>query len=353
MHTDLIVLDSFTHLLGCWGLDHLADHGDVIFPLGMEDLQLYGERPPIGTDVACRIVIEDVTRHRVRVTAEIVRPDGTVWMRLRDWEDWRFHWPSRYRDIFRQPQDIFVGEELSLAGADSAIKAVWLAPPADMGRPVWRDVLEQTQFGPAERSEHLAMGGSEDVRSRRLWGRIAAKEAARRLWQAEGRAPTYPADLAIVDDERGGPILLRLDDPADRSLPALAIAGAEGVAVAIAARDPRARLGIAVATLSEYPQATEGAAFTPGECAILSRWSGPVQPEWAARFRCAKEAAIHAADARFAADASAAEIVRVDEPSGVLHVRLAAADAAPLGVASALRGEYAWAWALREGVEPC
>ncbi len=284
LHTDLIVIDSFTHLLGCWGLDHLADRGDVVFPLRMEELRLYGERPPVGTDVACRIAIEEVQRHRVRVSAKIVRPDGTVWMRLCDWEDWRFHWPGRYRDVFRQPQEIFLGEELPLDEPGEAATLVWLAPPADMGRPVWRDVLEATQLDQAERAEHLARGGPEGQRSHRLWGVIAAKEAARRLSRALGRGPTYPADLAIVIDEHGRPILTRLDAPGDRSLPSIAIAEAEGVAVAIAARDPLARVGIAVATISEGP---EESVFTPEERVLLARLSGPTSVEWAVRFRCA------------------------------------------------------------------
>lgn len=351
LHTDLIVLDSFTHLLGCWGLDYLADHGDVIFPLRMEELELFGDRPAVGTDVACRIAIEEVQRHRVRVSAEIVRPDGTVWMRLRDWEDWRFHWPSRYRDVFRQPQDIFVGEEWPLETSDSSVRAVWLEPPADMGRPVWRDVLEQTQLGPAERAEHLSMGGSEEIRSRRLWGRIAAKEAARRLWRDEGRAPTYPADLVVVIDDRGRPTLIRLDDPRDRSLPSISIADAEGVAVAIATRDPRGRPGIAVASIPHRP-IPEEVAFTPGERAMLARWSDPAQPEWGMRLHCARQAASEAAGAGFATRSDAAEVVRVDESSGVMLVRIAAIEAPLIRVTTGRRGEYAWAWTLGEGVEP-
>ena len=210
----------------------------------------------------------------MRVDVEIVRPDGTVWMRLSGWEDWRFHWPGRYRDVFRQPRDHLIGEPLAVDRTGVAV--AWLAPPADMGRPVWRDVLEQTQLGPAERLEHLAMGGSEEVRSRRLWGRIAAKEAARRLWQAEGRAPTYPADLAIVHD-RSRPILTRLDAPDDRSLPSIVIDDAEGVAVAIAVRDPNARPGIAVGPIREGDH-------PGGERSLLSRWSGPARAEWSSRF---------------------------------------------------------------------
>jgi malonyl CoA-acyl carrier protein transacylase len=347
LHTDLIVLDSFTHLLGCWGLDYLADHGDVVFPLRMEALHLYGGRPPVGTDVACRIAVEEMQRHRVHVSAEIIRPDGSVWMRLHDWEDWRFHWPSRYRDVFRQPQDIFIGEELSLDVPDEAIKAIWLAPPADMGRPVWRDVLEQTQLGPAERAEHLAMRGPENRRSHRLWGRIAAKEAARRIWRDEGCGSTYPADLAVVPDGQGGHRLIRLDDPGDPSLPSIAIADAEGVAVAIAARDPRTRPGIAVAPIGE----TEGSLLAPDERALLARWAGPEHLEWAARFRCAQEAAARSARAGYAAGPHAAEVIRLDQPSGVLHVRVASSATRPLRVATVRRGEYTWAWTIGSGAE--
>jgi acyl transferase domain-containing protein len=187
LHTDAIVIDNFTHLLGCWGLDELADAGDVVFPLGMEALQLFGDRPPVGTDVACRIAILEIDRHRIRVEAEIVRTDGTVWMRIRDWDDWRFHWPGRYRDVFRQPRDVFVGEALPLEGMDSGAMAVWLSPPADMGRPVWRDVLEQTQLGPAELAAHLALGGPERRRSHRLWGRAADLAGRRPACDLSGR----------------------------------------------------------------------------------------------------------------------------------------------------------------------
>ena len=182
-------------------------------------------------------------------------PDGRVWLRIRDWEDWRFHWPARYRDVFRSPDTILIGEELPIPGAAprDAI-AVWLAPPGDMARPVWRDVLEQTQLGPEEQAECLARGGTETERTLRLWGRIAAKEAARRLWLAAGDPPRYPADLAIIDD-RSRPRLRDLARPERSDLPAVSIAHTEGVVVALAARDPNTRVGIGIEPVYER---TEG-----------------------------------------------------------------------------------------------
>ena len=121
-HTDLVVIDNFTQLLGAWGLDYLAE-GDVMFPLHMEELEILGDRPPVGTEVACQITIHEIERHRIRVEAQFIRPDGTVWMRINDWEDWRFHWPGRYRDSFRQPRDYLVGEDLPIMDPGDGLPA--------------------------------------------------------------------------------------------------------------------------------------------------------------------------------------------------------------------------------------
>jgi len=361
-HTDLIVIDTFTQLLGCWGLDHLTE-GDVVFPLSMEELEVQGDRPAAGTIVDCRITVKEIQRHRLLVQAEIIRPDGTIWMRISDWQDWRFHWPGRYRDVFRQPRDYFAGLELPLddpaRGAAVHARAVWLDPPADMGRPVWRDVLEQTQLGPLERALYLATAGSDWQRTHRLWGWIAAKEAARRLWQANGRAAAYPADLAILASGHARPRLTHVGGPGDSSLPAISIAHCEGVAVALAALDPATRVGIDVAPIIDRTESFLAAAFTPAERSLLDGWQGSSRMEWVARFWCAKQAAAKAAGVGAAAGPTGAEVLEFDEDSGVMHLRLAPAVVAAsadhivnlLRVVSARRAGHAWAWTLGEGAE--
>jgi malonyl CoA-acyl carrier protein transacylase/phosphopantetheinyl transferase len=360
-HIDPIVLDVFTHLLGCWGLDFF-DEGDVVFPLRMEKLEILGERPSVGTDVECRISVREIQRHRIRVEAEVVRPDGTVWMRIRDWQDWRFRWPGRYRDAFRQAQNYFVGEELAMnnpaKSAAPEARVVWLEPPVDMGRPVWRDVLEQTQLGPLERATFLANAGTDARRSHQLWGRIAAKEAARRIWSSAGLPATYPADLAVVDDDRGRPRLIRVDQPADLSMPAISIAHADGVAVALASDAPNASVGIDVELIVDRADGFEDSAFTSGERLLLAQGLGSKRTEWIARFLCAKGAAAKASGIGPAAGPAGAEVIEADPDSGVMHVRLApeisrneANLANPIRVISCRRAKYAWAWTLGKGVE--
>jgi acyl transferase domain-containing protein/phosphopantetheinyl transferase len=358
-HTDLIVIDTFTQLLGCWGLGYLTE-GDVVFPLSMEELEIQGDPVPPGAVVDCRITVKEIHRRKLLVQAEIIRPDGTIWMRISDWQDWRFHWPGRYRDVFRQPRDYFAGEELALdALAGRAVlhaSAVWLEPPADMGRPVWRDVLEQTQLGPRERAEFLCSSGSDRRRTYRLWGRIAAKEAARRLWQAAGYPATYPADLAITDGDGGRPRLAHVVESDDRPPPSISIADCEGVAVALAALDPVARPGIEVSLIVDRDETFLASAFTLSERSLLEECAGTSRMEWVARLYCAKQAAVKAVGVA-ALSRVTAEVLRFDQHTGVVCVRItsdgnvAAADPVVdcLSVVSARRAGSAWAWTLGQG----
>ncbi|MGC8640880.1 MAG: polyketide synthase, partial [Isosphaeraceae bacterium] len=358
-HTNPIVLDTFTHLLGCWGLDCLSQ-GDVIFPLRMGRLALFGDAPPVGTPIACRIQVVEIERRFVRVDAELVRPDGLVWMQIRDWQDWRFYWPARYRDVFRAPDTIFVGEELPLRNINARdAVAIWLAPPADMGRPVWRDVLEQIQLTPEERAELTRPVVSELGRKHRLWGRIAAKEAVRRLWLAEGQPPRYPADLAIANDPSGRPRFRDLAQPHAADLPAVSIAHAEGIVVALAAHDPQSHPGIDIESIREHDQKSNGFALSPGENELLRSCTGPQRQEHSARLRAARQAAAKASGMGPRAQISDIEVIafETDTADAIVTVSKAPAWAAsnPIGwtirVHTERRGEHIWAWTLGKRVE--
>jgi phosphopantetheinyl transferase (holo-ACP synthase) len=335
----------------------------VVFPLSMDELEIFGQRPEEDTELACRIAVTEIEHHRLRVESEIVRPDGSVWMRIRDWEDWRFHWPGRYRDVMRQPRDFWLGEELELIrtgnGSSKAAQAVWLEPPADMGRPVWRDVLEQIMLGPAERAALLSSAANERQRTHKLWGRIAAKEAARRLWHTAGKPPVYPADLCIKSDANGRPELLSLTAPGDSACAAVSIAHCDGVAVAIAAADPACRAGIDVETIAERPEGFEATAFSSAEQLLLNNWPAAGRLEWIMRFLCAKQATAKATGLAASAGPLDFEITQVDETSGTVRVKLGPALTAVLPpgmihsvcVVSARRGDFAWAWTLLEGAD--
>ena len=215
-----------------------------MFPLRMEELEIYGDRPPVGTDVACRITIHELERHRVRVEAQIVRPDGTVWMRINDWEDWRFHWPGRYRDSFRQPRDYLVGEELPLddpaqgpaAGRQGRLArtpgrhgAARLARRAGTHPARARGTRELSGSGRSRRAALAPALGPD----RGQGGGAAALGRFRRVRRPI--PPTWRSSPTTTAEPR----LTASANPTTVPLPAIAIADAEGVAVALAALDPR------------------------------------------------------------------------------------------------------------------
>ncbi len=405
--TDPIIIDNFTHLLGGWGLDELADQGDVIFPLRLDALTIYGSQPADGVRVLCQVTIEVAERHRVRVQADIARPDGSVWMTIRGWEDWRFHWPGRYRDSFRHPDRALLGEPLELVGmAPKIAAAVWLEPPGDMGRPVWRDVLEHVQLGPDERRDYLALGGPDLRRTHRLWGRIAAKEAARRIELARGLAPSYPADLIITPDEWGQPILSGRSnsaaetlcsgdstgkvgqaplasslepvpfssspqgskvrsDPARTDWPRVSIAHVDGVAVGLACVSPSAWVGIDVEAVVDRPAGFAAAAFTKLEHDLLDRRCEQEadRNEALARFWSVKEAGAKATGFGFIAGPGDVEVVAVratdrDSAEFGFALRGELVLACPplanriIRVVSVRQGEFVWAWTIGEDWQP-
>ena len=311
LHTDPIVLDAFTHLLGCWGLDKKAgEDGDVIFPLRLASLTIYGDDPLEGSEIDCRIGVVEVSRHRVKVDATLVGPEGRVWVTIGGWEDWRFYWPGRYRDVLRAPDTVFVGETLELPGrtGDGSMAAVWVEPPPDMAKPVWGDVLEWSLLSPWER----ARGKVDPVWT---WEKIAAKEAARRLLTDRGHPPVYPADLEIQADPDGQVRLHSLREPLRTDLPSVAMAHADGLALAIASVDPDARLGIAVEKLEE-------------------------NGEWETRIQTARKAA---------GLARQGDLIAADRSTGEITVRLA--DDRTAVCRTARRGDHVWAWTIFERTE--
>ena len=234
-----------------------------------------------------------------------------------------------------------------------------------MGRPVWRDVLEQIAARPARTRDRLpGLGHATSARSHRLWGRIAAKEAARRLWHAAGP----PADLSGRPGDRRRS---NTAAPTDSSLATRRRCRCrpsrsrtcDGVAVAIAALDPGARSVSTSSRSSIAPTGFRSAAFTPGEQVALGSLVG-LEPGRVDRAVLVRQGSRRQGDRDWASsgEAVACEIVDVDEDYGRHRMSgsaqpLAAALAGrrcreSLRVVSARRGDYAWAWTLGEGVEP-
>lgn len=348
LHTDPIVLDAFTHLLGCWGIDQRAgEEGDVMFPLRVGEIALFGEDPPEGVNVPCRITIDQISRPIIKARADLIGPSGRVWVSIRDWEDWRFYWPGHYRDVFRAPDTVLLGEPIDLSGTDPSLTAVWLEPPADMGKPVWRDVLARVQLSPVEHAESRTEGLSDREWTARIWSIVAAKEAARRLWLSIGGSPVFPADLSVDPDSKGrrlvGPV------PGGRGEPpvSVAMASADGVAIAVASADVSARLGVGVIGLATFDSTPDPLDLPHAE---LSHVRIGESPELLAKIQCVRETAGRALRPREPLAWRSIKILSFVDTAGIATVTtdLEGDSPGPFLVRWGRRGEHVWAWTSLE-----
>jgi len=350
--TDPIVLDAFTQLLGCWGMDQLEE-GHVIFPLRVSEITFFGEDPPEGETVHCQIAIREMSRHLVRVDSDLVARDGRVWMRIEGWEDWRFYWPTRCRDHFRKPDRLLFGEPLELVPSreveSSLTRAVWVEPPADFGRPIWGDVLEWVQIGPEERSAAEVGEPYGTLESQRLWERIAGKESAILLFKRENEdLSIYPADVEVVPSGSAGCYEAHwLASPFLADRPRIALSSTDLAAVAVATLVPEARPGVAIV-------AFEGESVEPFSPAAEPEHTIRFEPtpENLARWKCACLAASQSLG--LSEMETAWECSSFDPESGVVQLLLArgysdsrsSSQPAAIPVTTSQRGNFIWGWTL-------
>ena len=355
LHTDPIVLDAFTHLLGCWGLDKKAgEEGDLMFPLRMAKLDLFGEEPAEGSEIPCRIQVQEVSRHQVRVNAELVGPDGSTWTRIEGWEDWRFYWADRFRDVCRNPQGVLIGKPVEVEPRSDTLAAVWVEPPADMLKPIWGDVIEWIHLSPDERLAAEREWPRPRERNRQLLGKIAAKEGARRLWLSAGLDSVYPADLEIGRDPSGEPrIRSRVaNDP--KPMPKVAFTSVDGFGFGVASLDPAARLGVALETIGDQDHRVSTGESDwvvreiPGERERL---------EWIARIHAAKLAVSQIEPSRHGFNEPLNELARVDWSSGEVLIAPSRDPSTATGARPTFRvltgrhGEHVWALTLGERID--
>ena len=193
-----------------------------------------------------------------------------------------------------------------------------------MGRPVWRDVLEQISSGrpseplcwlPSRANSGEPMSSGAESRPRRPPDGSGTPQAS---------PPVYPADLAIVADADGRPEIFSLAAPDDSSR-----RGDLDRPLRRRRRRDRRRRSRTVAWESTSRRSSSGPRLRSD--GIHSRGTALCSTrlvrcraalEWITRFWCAKEAAAKATGLVTSAGTLDCEITQVDEASGVMRVKL-------------------------------
>jgi acyl transferase domain-containing protein/phosphopantetheinyl transferase/acyl carrier protein len=315
---DPILLDAAGQMVGYWAAEHLSTMFNV-FPFGIESVQLY--RPPLkdGERVACQARIALVGDSQIHADLDVVGVDGRIVLRVAGWQDLRVDFPDSFYRMCISPHGVMISAPWTPPLAPSAppcsvrccILETTSLPSLAAHGAIWLRALAQLVLSRHERKVWRDMKGSERRRIDWLLGRCCAKDAVR-LLQRE----LLPADVEILSDENGRPVISTI--LSGRNRPTVSIAHAEGLAIAVAADlpdtdGPGIAAGIDVQRMDPARDAFEDIPFSQDERALLASCAAgsPTDRqrdrEYALRLLCAKQAAAKALGYR-----------RLGEPDGIM-----------------------------------
>jgi phosphopantetheinyl transferase (holo-ACP synthase) len=255
------LLDNVGQVIGVWIMS-LHDHRRVVFPVAIDRITFHRPAPRPGERVGCVLRITDLTEPTVTADAQLSTRDG-VWAEISGWRDRRFDSHPE-----TAPAERFPETETMSAPRPGGYELLWDRWPD----PASRELVLRHQLGAAERAAFEQQPPAH--RSGWLAGRIAAKDAARRLLWTAGAGPVFPAELA-VDSDPTDPDRVTVSGVHGRAVPALDVSVAHRgrAAVAIArCRTDGAGIGIDLQEVADAPDRT---ARSPAERAAAGAAADP------------------------------------------------------------------------------
>lgn len=343
---DPVLLDGAGQVVGYWSGEHLTTAFNV-FPYRLEALHLYGPPPPAQEQTICRVQLALQGDLSIRSNIELIRPDGTLSMRLEGWEDRRFELPEAFYWFRVSPGDVVLSPPWHLPMAQtkwsetlSCVKFDGF--PADFFEAhgmIWRRVLGHLVLGRAEREAWSQVGGSEARRTQWLLGRVAAKDAVRRFVERRHGVKVLPADLEILTDTNGRPVL-----GGRWSHLLVSLSHIDGVAVSVVGDGTEIEgIGVDVERLGRAGPDLESMALGPEERGLLPSHT---REEWMLRCWCAKEATAKALGHGLKGGPGDLTVCNIDRTTG--EVRLEASGRLARELAGSTRSVFS-SQTVREG----
>ncbi len=312
------LLDNAGQLFGYWVMakttkDRLA------MPIKIKRMSFFGPQPQPGEAVECNVWVGKVGAREVDCDMQLTA-DGAVWCDIAGWADWRFETDDRLWPVMHRTEDNLFAtcepEGFCLVSDPERSEAS-------------RDYLAARFLNERERDIYEQLAPRRKVGW--LYGRIAAKDAARKHLTDRGEAPIFPVEIEVDNDDEGRP-LLRTAYAGDLRV---SIAHKDDVAVAkvVEGRD----VGVDVERVEARSARFSELACSAEERELLPRddWDA-----WLTRFWCAKEVYGKAIGTGLEGNPKQFTVTHVDGE------RLRIAD---MWIETRQRGDYIIGWGTKDG----
>jgi phosphopantetheinyl transferase len=329
--TDAVALDAAGQVLAYWAKEQLGPHVDV-FPFRVGAIRVMQPPPAAGTRIRCDVRASLVGDLQTRCDIDLVDPHGRAIYRIEGWENRRFELPRELLQLRISPRTARMARrwDAPIGGVDGAERLACCRVDAitesflESNQGIWRQMLACLILSRRERALWSAMPGVPKRRHEWLLGRVAAKDAVRELLESQHGIVLPPADIEILPDAHGRPVVHIAALNGLGLAPVVSISHSGGVAAALAALDGRSLVGIDIERVSGRAQEFERLAFTQDERRLLDGMPDAAsRAEWRLRFWCAKEAAGKALGRGLAGGLQSLQVTEARPHDGAVRLQLA------------------------------
>lgn len=323
---DPLLLDAAGQLFGYWTAAVLKTDF-IVFPVEVDRVEFFRGALPSGGTATGRLLVTAVDEEHVVADFDVVDAAGRLLLRASGWRDRRFLVPEPFYRFRLNPREESASESWDppIRLLQSSLSAACRRVESPVGLDAaeerfWLQGLAWLILDPAEREAWQALGGAARRRTEWLLGRLAAKDAIREVLKAENGPSIFPADIAIVPDDRGRIAPSGLAFEGRGPVPAVSVAHTGGLAVAVAATGVRG-IGIDVERLRTLPESFEEVAFGEEERALLQGVHGAERTERVLRLWCAKEAVGKALGTGLAGRPHDMQVLNIGRTDGLVTLR--------------------------------
>ncbi|BBA36100.1 4'-phosphopantetheinyl transferase [Methylocaldum marinum] len=307
--TEPALLDAVGQLIGIWAMQRER----YVFPISIGKLELYRPTPAPGTQ--CPVLIE-ITRDEGKLLVadvEIQDGAGAVWMRIKDWTDWKFRWEKRLLNFRRLPTRYLLSHALDLPSLPPSASCRMISSEDIAGFDT--GLLARFCLHLDEMHAFTDLGSNTPGQKHWLLGRIAAKDAVRD-WlarQSGTEEMLHPAALIVRNGEQGRPEVATSADATQ--LPQISISHSDNRAIAIA---HAGAVGVDIEPIRPRQSSFVETMAGESERSLFGILGGD-SDEWATRIWCAKEAAAKFLGLGMNGSPKAYEVQAIGE-NGLIHI---------------------------------
>jgi malonyl CoA-acyl carrier protein transacylase/phosphopantetheinyl transferase len=340
--TDPVLLDVIMHPLGAWHLEQTDRAGRVLLPFELTRIDFYGPRPEAGTQFRSRGRIQaQSSRHFVH-GVEAIDANGRLWCRLDGAKYWRFYLPFGDVNFHGRKDEYFISKSwpdalrrLEAPNDERGATAycVKLEVPADLQNPAMLQVSAQVSLTREELKQFRGLRTSDKQKSDWVFGRMAAKDAARQLWFARHGRRLFPADIQITHDEHGKPSAHYVGQGCETGFPHVSISHCNGLLAGLASVRPY--VGVDVEKIEPREASFEAVAFSEHERGLLAQFAE--RSEGVTRLWCAKEAVAKAVGRGLSQGTHSVLVREIDPNNGDALVELSGVLAAEFPALAGIR----------------